>query len=53
VQVQFFGVLHPNILKGACVGLARIDLKDITNNHARTLVAFFNPLPISRASPTS
>jgi hypothetical protein len=53
VQVQLSGMLHPNILKGACVGLAHIDIKDIINNHACTLVDFFSPLPISRASQTS
>lgn len=53
VQVQIFGELHPNILKDAHVRPTHTGIKDITNNHARTLVDFFSPLPISRASPTS
>jgi hypothetical protein len=38
VQVQVLGVLHPNIRKDVCVGLTHADIKDIANNHARTLV---------------
>jgi hypothetical protein len=44
VQFQLSGVLHPNILD-AHVGLTCIDIKDITKNHARTLVDFFGPGP--------
>jgi hypothetical protein len=47
MQVQLPGVLHPNIHKDARVRLTRTDIKGIANNHARTLVGFFNPLPVS------
>jgi hypothetical protein len=47
VQVQLPGVLHPNIHKDAHVGLTRTDIKGIANNHACTLVDFFNLLHVS------
>jgi hypothetical protein len=43
----------PNILKDVRVRLTRTDIKDIANNHARTLANFFIPPPVSRASSSS
>jgi hypothetical protein len=43
----------PNILKDVRVRLTYTDIKDIANNHARTLADFFIPPPVSRASSSS